>query len=242
MPPSVSDTSFDNKDDARSHVWQRLKDEKLAAFPFPIEGRIPNFKGAEQAVKRLMRHGLFENVKRIKVNPDSPQRFVRAAALAAGITVYVPTPRLKGGFKKLDPEQIAPEDHEEAAALSNMDAYAQPVALSDMPQLDVIVMGSVAVTEGGRRCGKGEGYADLEFAILRELGHEPVPVATTVHEAQIVGSFPSSSHDVPLSLIVTPERAVEVTDPGAAPAGIDWSKLSDADIDEMPILKELKRS
>jgi len=48
----------------------------------------------------------------------------------------------------------------------------------DMPGLDAIVCGSVAVTRDGRRCGKGEGYSDLEFAILRELGHPPVPVAT----------------------------------------------------------------
>jgi 5-formyltetrahydrofolate cyclo-ligase len=36
-----------------------------------------------------------------------------------------------------------------------------------MPALDAIVCGSVAVTHDGRHCGKGEGYSDLEFAILR---------------------------------------------------------------------------
>jgi len=45
--------------------------------------------------------------------------------------------------------------------------------------LDAIVCGSVAVRRDGRRCGKGEGYSDLEFAILRELGQPPVPVATS---------------------------------------------------------------
>jgi hypothetical protein len=44
----------------------------------------------------------------------------------------------------------------------------------------------------GRRCGKGEGYSDLEFAILRELGHPPVPVATTVHDLQVVDSCPAT--------------------------------------------------
>ena len=57
----------------------------------------------------------------------------------------------------------------------------QAVALADMPRLDAIVCGSVAVTREGRRCGKGEGYSHLEFAILRELGHPPVPIATTMH-------------------------------------------------------------
>ena len=50
-----------------------------------------------------------------------------------------------------------------------------------MPRLDAIVCSSVAVTREGRRCGKGEGYSDPEFAILRELGHPPVPIATTMH-------------------------------------------------------------
>jgi 5-formyltetrahydrofolate cyclo-ligase len=35
----------------------------------------------------------------IKINPDSPQRPLRAEALRHGITVFVPTPRLRGGFK-----------------------------------------------------------------------------------------------------------------------------------------------
>ena len=37
-----------------------------------------------------------------------------------------------------------------------------------MPRLDTIVCGSVTVTRDGRRCGKGEGYSDLE--IMRDLG------------------------------------------------------------------------
>jgi 5-formyltetrahydrofolate cyclo-ligase len=65
--------------------------------------------------------------------------------------------------------------------------WSEEVALADMPWLDTIVCGSLAVTRDGRRCGKGEGYSDLEFAIPRELGSPPVPVATTtVHDLQVV--------------------------------------------------------
>jgi 5-formyltetrahydrofolate cyclo-ligase len=83
---------------------------------------------------------------------------------------FVPTPRLRGGFKKLDPCRIPPDKIEAAASLSRGDRWSEEVALADMPGLDAIVCGSVAVTRDGRRCGKGEGYSDLEFAILRELG------------------------------------------------------------------------
>src|SRR6266446_9648312 len=56
-------------------------------------------------------------------------------------------------------------------------------SLANMPCLDAIVCGSVAVTRDGRRCGKGEGYSDLEFAILRELGAKG-PASPGVAEEQ----------------------------------------------------------
>jgi 5-formyltetrahydrofolate cyclo-ligase len=169
--------------------------------------------------------------------PDSPQRPLRAEALRRGITVFVPTPRLRGGFKKLDPRRIPPDKIEAAASLSRGDRWSEEVALADMPGLDAIVCGSVAVT----RCGKGEGYSDLEFAILRELGHPPVPVATTVHDLQVVASVPRDPTDQPLSVIATPTRVILIKRPSAAPTGIDWTRLSVEDLEEMPILAELKR-
>jgi 5-formyltetrahydrofolate cyclo-ligase len=79
--------------------------------------------------------------------------------------------------------------------------------------MDLIVAGSVAVTRDGRRCGKGEGYSDLEFAILRELGHPAVPLVTTVHPFQILDAFPCAANDVPLSWIVTADETIEIDDP-----------------------------
>ena len=89
--------------------------------------------------------------------------------------------------------------------------------------------------------GKGEGYSDLEFAILRELGHPPVPVATTVHDLQVVASVPRDPTDQPLSVIATPTHAIRIKCPSVAPTGIDWTRLTAEDLDEMPILAELKR-
>jgi 5-formyltetrahydrofolate cyclo-ligase len=175
------------------------------------------------------------------INPDAPQRPLRAEALRRGITVFVPTPRLRGGFKKLDPRRIPPDKIEEAASLSRGDRWSEEVALADIPRLEAIVCGSVAVTRDGRRCGKGEGYSDLEFAILRELGHPPVPVATTVHDLQVVASVPRDPTDQPLSVIATPTQAIRIKRPSAAPTGIDWTRLSAEDLEEMPILAELKR-
>jgi 5-formyltetrahydrofolate cyclo-ligase len=177
---------FTDKSAARQWVWDRLAAEGVARFPFPPHGRIPNFASAELAAARLLDIEPWKSAGAIKVNPDSPQRPLRAEALRRGITVFVPTPRLRGGFNKLDPRRIPPDKIDEAASLSRGDRWSEEVALADMPRLDAIVCGSVAVTRDGRRCGKGEGYSDLEFAILRELGHPPVPVATTVHDLQVV--------------------------------------------------------
>jgi 5-formyltetrahydrofolate cyclo-ligase len=230
---------FADKDEARQAVWDRLQAERLARFPFPPHGRIPNVAGAREAAERLFEVEPWRLAKRIKVNPDAPQRPVRAAALRRGITVFVPTPRLRAGFKRLDPARIAEDQIDAAASLSRGDRFAEEVPLDALPAMDAIVCGSVAVTRDGRRCGKGEGYSDLEYAILRELGHPPAPVATTVHPAQIVGGLPGAPTDLPLALIVTPEEVIRVATPPPAPAGIDWAQLGEADLHAMPVLREL---
>ncbi|HEX2056280.1 MAG TPA: 5-formyltetrahydrofolate cyclo-ligase [Nitrospiraceae bacterium] len=229
-----------NKDAARQAVWDRLQAERLARFPFPPHGRIPNFAGAAQAARRLFELAPWKKAKRLKINPDAPQRPVREEALRRGIQVYVPTPRLRGGFMLFDPAVIPPEKIHEAAGLTTGARWAKKIPLEKVPQMDAIVCGSVAVTRAGGRCGKGEGYSDLEYAILRELGHRPVPVATTVHEVQVVENFPRDVNDLPLSVIVTPEQTIRVRRPLPTPRGIDWSRLTEEDLEKMPVLRELR--
>lgn len=232
-------TRYPDKQGAREAVWEALDRERLAAWPFPPKGRIPNFKGAREAAKRLFEHEPWASARAIKVNPDSPQAHVRAEALRRGIVVYVPTPKLAGGFMRLDPAKIPGDAIESAVKRANWERWAEPVALADMPHLDAIVTGCVAVTVDGRRAGKGAGYSDLEFAILRELGHPPVPVATTVHDVQVVEGFPVASNDIPLSLIATPTRVIRVDNPHTPPEAVEWGRLDDADLERMPVLKDL---
>ena len=79
------------------------------------------------------------------------------------------------------------------------------------------------------------------IAVGRRLGHPPVPVATTVHDLQVVDSVPRDPTDQTLSVIATPTHAIRIKRPSAAPTGIDWTRLSAEDLKEMPILAELKR-
>jgi 5-formyltetrahydrofolate cyclo-ligase len=147
---------------------------------------------------------------------------------------------LTGGFWLLDPDRIPTEYYGEAACRTTMTRWAEALALAALPRFDAIVVGSAAVTPTGRRCGKGAGYSDLEYAILRELGFPAVPVATTVHDLQVVDAFPVEPHDLPLTVICTPTRTIRVAEPLPAPAGIDWSRLTAAALAAMPVLGELQ--
>ncbi len=233
--------SYQSKAAARIAVWDTLLEKNVARFPFPPHHRIPNFNGAKEAAEALFEESPWSTARHIKVNPDAPQRYLRELALRKGIVLFVPTPRLRGGFFRVDPANIPQDKLRDAASLSKGARWATPVSLGDLPQLDAIVTGSVAVTTGGKRCGKGEGYADLEYAILQELGHPPVPVATTVHDLQVVEAFPTDPTDLPLSLIVTPTRRFRIEVREITGVGIDWDRLPNQRLEEMPVLNELKR-
>jgi 5-formyltetrahydrofolate cyclo-ligase len=226
----------------RERVWGDLEAAGVARFPFPPHGRIPNYEGADSAAERLAERSGFAAAETVKCNPDAPQRPVRRAALAAGKTVYVAVPRLAepACFLELDPDRI--DDVDDATTISGADEYGEARRPDDLPEVDLIVAGSVAVTEDGRRIGKGEGYSDLEFALLREFDRvdDDTPLATTVHERQVVDEAPpAAAHDVPLDLIVTPERVLR-PEATPKPAGIDWDALDEERIAEIPILQELR--
>src|SRR5205085_6832881 len=79
------------------------------------------------------------------------------------------------------------------------------------------------------------------FALLRELGYARVPVVTTVHDMQVVDSVPRDPTDQPLSVIATPTNTIRVKCPSAAPLDIDWTRLGAEDLQQMPVLAELKK-
>ena len=228
-----------DKGELRERVWDDLEESGEARFPFPPHGRIPNFAGPKAAAERLTELDAWRDADAVKANPDSPQRPVRKRALAAGKTVYVAVPRLadEQPFLELDPERI--DDYDEATTISGAADLGVQVAPDEMPDVDLIVSGSVAVDDRGARVGKGEGYSDLEFALLREVGlvDDGTTVVTTVHELQVADeTLPRDAHDVPLDYVVTPERTVETATAYDRPTGVDWDALDEEKIAEIPIL------
>lgn len=229
------------KEEVRRRVWRLLQERGVALPPFPIEGRIPNFRGADAAAAQLLRSPAFQRAEVVFCNPDSPQRPVREAVLRCGKLLLMASPRLRSGFLVLDPSRIPRERAGEAATIAGAFKYGQRV-LDRLPPIDLKVAGSVAVSREGGRVGKGGGFSDLEYAILRELGaiDERTPIVTTVHELQIVERIPMLKHDVPIDFIFTPRDVVEVAAPRRRPEGIYWDLLSPAQIGSLPILKLLR--
>jgi 5-formyltetrahydrofolate cyclo-ligase len=241
MMPLIMGTK-ERKADIRQRIWRRLEEERLAAFPRPIRGRIPNFKGSPAAAARLAELPEFQDAKAIKVNPDAPQLPVRRLVLEQGKLLLTPTPRLREGFLLLDPARLPARELRRAASIGGAAKLAQHIGLDALPRIDLIVVGTVAVTEQGARVGKGEGYAELEYATLRQLGRidGDVPIATTVHDVQVVDDIPVEPFDVPVDIIITPTRVIRTRSTLSKPKGILWDLLAPERLEEMPILKQLR--
>jgi 5-formyltetrahydrofolate cyclo-ligase len=229
----------------RQDVWAAMRAAGVARFP-GAEGRIPNFTGAEAAAQRLRGLPQWQASSIIKANPDSPQLPVRQRALQDGKTVYMAVPRLAGPdpFFALDPDHLAGSPRA-AASISGAAKSARRVRLQDLEPVDLVVMGSVAVSADGARLGKGGGFADLEFALANAAGliGPDALCVTTVHDLQVVrsGSIPVTGHDVLVDVIVTPDRVIDcrVGRPARPAASIVWSDLTDDKIAAIPLLAAL---
>lgn len=232
------------KERLRQEVWDLMERLNVARFPRPVYGRIPNFVGSEAAAGKLRLLECFRTSKVIKVNPDSPQHPVRANALRDGKLVLMPTPRLKEGFILLDPSRIPDDVVGYASSIKGSFELGERVDLWSIPKVDLVVVGSVAVNTKGVRLGKGGGYAELEYAILRELGcvSRSTKVITTVHHTQVLDrDIPHELHDLVVDVIVTPTGVVSID---AAvfekPAGVYWELVTESLLRDIPVLRELK--
>ncbi len=191
----------------REKIWNEMERLRIAAFPLPCRGRIPNFVGAEAAAERLRQLEEWKNAKVVFVNPDSPQRKVRENALKDGKTLIVASPRLKKGFMLIDPAKVKGK---ERFASTIKGVFKFGLEVQDFPKPDLVVEGSVAVDMHGHRLGKGHGYSDLEIQMLKRMFGKVV-VATTVHDMQVVKEVPFEEKDEKTSIIVTPTRVIHVS-------------------------------
>jgi 5-formyltetrahydrofolate cyclo-ligase len=187
-------------------IWKLMEEKGIATFPKPVYHRVPNFIGAEKVAKNLRNLPEYKKAKVIFCNPDSPQRPVREMTLEDGKILVMATPRLKHGFLVIAPETTAGK---ERFASTIKGAFNFGKETTDFPKPDLIVTGSVAVDKDGNRLGKGRGYGDSEIRMINEKFGK-VPVATTIHDIQLVNYVPSTPQDEKLDIIVTPTKIIRI--------------------------------
>jgi 5-formyltetrahydrofolate cyclo-ligase len=180
----------------------------------------------------------------VKVNPDSPQTHARRLALEEGKSLIMAVPRLRDAhpFRLLDPRRLSAKQMREAATIKGALRHGKVVALEEIPEVDFVLCGSVAVNLTGARLGKGGGFSDLEYGLLIEEGKidEHTTVATTVHPIQILReNLPVTDHDLPVDLIATPRAVIEVERTYERPRGILWDHLQPPQIHEIPVLERM---
>ena len=231
------------KQKIREEIWSKLEKSGVARFPKPIWGRIPNFEGSKEAAEKIKMIDEFVDSNVVFCNPDSPQRYIRYHALMMNKTLIMATPKLKLGFLVLEGSKLTVQQKFRASTIRGAFEYGKTVEEITDKIIDIKITGSVAVTLKGARLGKGGGYSDLEYAILREMGviNENTPIVTSVHELQIVEDIPMTKHDVPVDIILTPERIIKTNNPYPKPKGIYWDEIDKEKLESIPILKKFWR-
>ncbi|KAL0351616.1 UNVERIFIED_CONTAM: 5-formyltetrahydrofolate cyclo-ligase-like protein [Sesamum calycinum] len=215
----------------RKRVWDLMEARNIAQFPRPL---------SELEV--------FKEANCVKVNPDTPQKQVRFLTLNGGKKLLTPQPRLRTGFfSVLEYSMLNPSTIKEACTSVGVAKYGRPIGLDEKIKVDLIVIGSVAVDpKTGARLGKGEGFAELEYGMLRYMGaiDDSTPVVTSVHDEQLVDDIPIEKllvHDVPVDIICTQTQIIFTNTSIPKPqVRIYWDKLSPEKLGQIRILRELK--
>jgi 5-formyltetrahydrofolate cyclo-ligase len=229
-----------SKREVRRAVWKAMESEGVARFP-GAQGRIPNYAGAKLAAHKLAGHRVWKRARVVKANPDSPQTPVRRIALEQGkqVIMAVPELRTEQPFRLLDPRKLSAQQVRQAATIKGALKHGQRLEVADLPEIDFVVCGSVAVNLTGARIGKGGGYSDLEYGLLIEDGKidDHTVVATTVHPIQILREhLIVTEHDLPVDMIATPRAVIEVERGYERPTGIIPGQLQAAQLRDIPVL------
>ncbi|MEM4481451.1 MAG: 5-formyltetrahydrofolate cyclo-ligase [Desulfurococcaceae archaeon] len=229
------------KERIRERIWSLLEQTNAAAFPRPVTGRIPNFKGADRAAEQIATLREWQSAEVIKANPDSPQYYLRLKALLEGKLVVMASPKLQSGFILVNPFKIPRDKYSRAATISGSFKYGGFVKLQEIPKIDVVVTGCVAVDRRGTRLGKGGGFSELEYGILKELRlvDEGTPILTTVHDLQVVeDTVPIEVHDLTVDFYATPTRLVKTSGGKYRPQGVYWELLTPS-LRSLGVIREL---
>jgi 5-formyltetrahydrofolate cyclo-ligase len=203
IPQRFVEPLSDRKSKIRERVWQNLEEKKIAPNCF---GRIPNFRGKEEAAKILARQDFFKSAECIFSAPDGSLLPVREMVLREGKTLVVALPRMRG-FVEIE----KPKDIREASTIKGFTKYGKPLSFR---KIDLFTQGAVAVDRCGNRLGKGSGFGDKEWNYFDKRGllQKDCKVVCIVHSLQIVEDIAEimQLHDKSIDYIVTEKDILHV--------------------------------
>jgi len=188
---------FKDKNQIRNYIWDLMTQKKIAIFPLPPYGRIPNFTKAKESARNLRKHPLYHKANCIFSGPDSTLKPLRDLVLQDGKILAYATPHM-GAFKMIKPQAVKIDTTIKGLVNSGQELKEK---------VDLAVIGSVAVDLKGNRLGKGSGYGDQEIEYLRKnnLLPEEFSLGTLVHSIQIVPDLSPfiQPYDIPVHFILT---------------------------------------
>lgn len=239
------------KEQIRLRIWKLMEDNKyIKSYPETCFQKIPNFKRCAVAAEKLSRLKEFRRAKYVKINPSMAQMHLRFLTLKCNKTLLVPSPALCENFMyKVNPTQFS---HfwqlKRASSKAGAKDLGVKLDLNEKLKIDLYVVASVACSTNGVRLGKGLGYAEIEWAIFYEksMVNQETIVITTVHDCQVLlpEELPVSmqrTHDLPVDIIVTPTRVINVRNKLKKPSnGILWDMITENYLKNIPILSQLK--
>ncbi|GFR70484.1 methenyltetrahydrofolate synthase domain-containing protein [Elysia marginata] len=147
----------------RRKIWDHLEDNNLVNAPRPCHYRIPNFEGAAAANDRLTGLAAWKQARTVKVNPDKPQEQARFLVLEdekelvllnqTQRNLLVPTPQLRTGLlnRVVPPADADKEKLRRCCTSQGVKENSKEIGLEDKVKIDLIIVGSVAVSRKDRR-------------------------------------------------------------------------------------------
>jgi 5-formyltetrahydrofolate cyclo-ligase len=240
---------YQDRSSAREHVWKelRLVAKPDSRFHFNFNEFIPDYVGSEIGNQRIRELSIYKKSDVIFITPDNNLASLRKGAILDGKTTIMPTYGIIRGFLKITRNDVPEGQEAFAATLDGMDKFAEPITLEQITNLgdiDLMVTGASVITLEGLRFGKGHGYFDLEWAMMRTIGvaDERTPLVAVAHDCQITEvKIVPEPHDTIIDYIVTPSQTIEVTSKRPKPVGINWDILPIEMRERIPPLRILYR-
>lgn len=239
----------ERKDIIRERVWKELR--KVAKpdsrFHYDFSKFIPDFEGSDKCAEKIRSLEIYKKAKLLMITPDNCLELLREYCIRDNKRFIMPTYGIKRGFILLSRELVPYGKEDFASTLDGAERFGKYLSLEEMKNLgrvDIMVTGASVVSINGVRYGKGHGYFDLEWGMFRELGlvNEDTPIIAVVHDCQVIEEeIEAKPYDTIVDYIVTPTRIIKVKRKKKKPEGILWDKISDELMEEIPILRELKR-